>query len=286
MFLTEYLQRIDYTGDTTPTLETLTAICAHHTTAIPFESISTFLKQAVRIDLPSIREKIIGGRRGGYCYEQNLLLRAALETMGYGVRCLAARPLWEGGNPEIAAHTHMALWVEVNNCHYHVDVGFGGVTPTIPLRLDTCDEQVGPHASYRITPVLFDPPTYRLEAQPKSARFEIGGSSSEAQLWKTVYHWTNAPQFEVDYKVYNWYVNTHPDSFFADNMMLARPDLGGRHSLLNRTYTYRPDDAPAREERVECIEHLTDLLRGTFRIQIGDELIGEVWEKTAKEEDS
>ncbi|MGA7934774.1 MAG: arylamine N-acetyltransferase [Kovacikia sp.] len=45
--LDAYFQRIGYRGDRTPTLKTLQAIHLHHTKTIPFENLSSFLKQPV-----------------------------------------------------------------------------------------------------------------------------------------------------------------------------------------------------------------------------------------------
>ena len=72
--LDAYLKRIGYTGDGRPTLATLQAIHLRHATAIPFENLTPLLHQPVRLDLASLQHKLIQSGRGGYCFEQNLLL--------------------------------------------------------------------------------------------------------------------------------------------------------------------------------------------------------------------
>ncbi len=99
--LDAYFQRIGYDGERTPTLATLRAIHARHATMIPFENLSPLLRQPVRLDLSSLQDKLIHQGRGGYCFEHNLLLRAALLALGFQVRGLAARvrwnvPIWMG----------------------------------------------------------------------------------------------------------------------------------------------------------------------------------------------
>jgi N-acetyltransferase len=89
--LDAYFQRIGYKGDRTPTLATLQAIRQRHTTAIAFENLNPFLHRPVFIDLEAVQQKLIHNPRGGYCFEQNMLLRAVLIALGFRVSNLAAR---------------------------------------------------------------------------------------------------------------------------------------------------------------------------------------------------
>jgi N-hydroxyarylamine O-acetyltransferase len=43
-----------------------------------------------RLDTASLQAKMVAQRRGGYCFEQNHLLRAALERLGYASRASKA----------------------------------------------------------------------------------------------------------------------------------------------------------------------------------------------------
>src|ERR1039458_6052978 len=83
--LDKYLARIGINGTIGPDLATLTAIHAAHVNAIPFEGFDPLLRRPVKLDLASIQEKIVDGRRGGYCFEQNTLLKGALEAIGFNV---------------------------------------------------------------------------------------------------------------------------------------------------------------------------------------------------------
>src|SRR3712207_6616725 len=94
MDLDSYFERIGYTGTRTPTLDTLRAIHLLHPRTIPFENLDPLLGRPVRLDAAFLRAKLIAERRGGYCYEHNLLLKDVLEALGYPVRPLAARVMW------------------------------------------------------------------------------------------------------------------------------------------------------------------------------------------------
>jgi len=131
-----YFSRIGYLGVRTPALETLERIIARHTEAIPFENLNPLLRWPVRLDPASLEEKMVRGGRGGYCFEQNLLLKSALNALGYRVTGLAARVLWNVPEGAITPRTHMLLRVDMGERPFIVDVGFGGLTLTGVLRLE------------------------------------------------------------------------------------------------------------------------------------------------------
>jgi len=144
--LDAYFQRIDYDGERTPTLATLRAIHVRHATMIPFENLTPLLRQPVRLDLASLQDKLIHHGRGGYCFEQNLLLRAVLLALGFQVSGLAARVRWNVPDEVITARGHMLLRVALAGQAYLADVGFGGLTLTAPLALIPDREQPTPLA--------------------------------------------------------------------------------------------------------------------------------------------
>ncbi|SUA43176.1 Arylamine N-acetyltransferase [Nocardia africana] len=108
--LPAYLARIGFTGEPAPTLDTLRALQYAHTTTIPFENIEPVLKRPVLLDLPSLQDKIVRSRRGGYCYENVGLFAAALERIGFGVTGLHGR-VSMGARGEIRPATHALLRV-------------------------------------------------------------------------------------------------------------------------------------------------------------------------------
>jgi len=99
----------------------------------------------VKLDLASLQQKLINERRGGYCFEQNSLLRAVLLALGFQVTLLAARVLWNLPSGTIAPRSHMVLGVNIDGEPYIADVGFGGLTLTTPLALTPDIEQPTSH---------------------------------------------------------------------------------------------------------------------------------------------
>ena len=100
--------------------------------------------------LQSIQRKLVGARRGGYCFEHNLLFRGVLDALGFRTRSLGARVVWGRTDAEMPARTHMLLLVDLEGRTYLADVGFGGVTLTAPLVLETGREQATPHEPFRL----------------------------------------------------------------------------------------------------------------------------------------
>jgi arylamine N-acetyltransferase len=92
--LDAYFERIAFHGTATPTLQTLRELHALHTQAIPFDGFSPFLGEKVKLDVDSLQEKLVRGGRGGYCFEQNVLLWRVLETIGFRVTGLSGR-VWK-----------------------------------------------------------------------------------------------------------------------------------------------------------------------------------------------
>ena len=151
--LDAYCERIGYRGPRTPTLGTLRALQAAHVAAIPFEAVDVLLGRDVDISPAAVDAKLIGKRRGGYCYEQNGLFKRVLRAVGFRVEGLLARVRWQ--SPEDAPptpRTHMALRVEADGAPWLADVGFGAAVPTAPLRMDTAEPQPTPQEPFRLLP--------------------------------------------------------------------------------------------------------------------------------------
>ena len=88
--LAAYCARIGYSGPLMPTLVTLRALQELHPAAIPFEAIDVLLGRGVDISPQAVDAKLIGRRRGGYCYEQNGLFKRVLQAIGFEVEGLIA----------------------------------------------------------------------------------------------------------------------------------------------------------------------------------------------------
>ena len=188
------------TGPVTPTLETLTGVIAGHVRSIAFENIDPLLGIPVTDLGPrALADKLVHRRRGGFCYEQNGLLRYALAEIGFDVQALAARVVWMrpmAMEDTESSLTHQTLAVRIPDEEnaYLVDVGFGGQTPPTPLRLVTGIEQNTSHEPYRVRKHRDD---FVLESF-------VGGT------WQPLYLFSGLPQPEIDHEVGCCYASTNP----------------------------------------------------------------------------
>jgi N-hydroxyarylamine O-acetyltransferase len=252
--LAAYLDRIGHDGPVEPSLDVLESLHRLHPQAIPFENLDPFLGQPVELDLAALQRKLVRGRRGGYCFEHNLLFMEALAAIGFSVTGLAARVLW--GQPEdaITARSHMLLAVEINSRTWLADVGFGGLTQTAPLLLEPGAEQETPHETFRL---VVAEGYYRLQAN-------VGGE------WRTTYRFDLQQQFPVDYAVTNYFVSTSPSSQFVSNVVAARALPDRRLALRgNRLSVHHPGGRTEREEFANADE-LADALVAKLGLIIPD----------------
>jgi len=253
--LDAYCRRIAYTGPREPTLAALTAVCAAHTAAIPFENLDAFLGRAPLLAPTALQAKLVERRRGGYCYEQNALLRLALLDFGFAVTSLAARVVWMAApGAAVRARSHMLLTVTLPGAPGHaylVDVGFGGHLLGAPLHFVPGLVQSTPGGTERIAQ---DGEVYSLEAQLPAG-------------WTPVYRFTLEPLLPVDYEPLNWYTGTHPGSIFCHNLRLERLTAAYRASLLNDKLTLRAHDGDARVRRLADPADLARVLDEVFDLE-------------------
>jgi N-hydroxyarylamine O-acetyltransferase len=249
--LDAYFARIGYTGPHSATLDTLAEIHLRHAVTIPFENLNPLLRWPVRLDVQSLEQKLVRDGRGGYCFEQNGLLGHVLERLGFGVRRLAARVLWNAPAGTVTPRTHMVLLAETRDARYVVDVGFGGQTPTAPLLLQAGVVQRTGHEPYRLA---------------GSEGFTM--QSRVGDEWRTLYQFDLQEQFPVDYEVANWYTSTHPASTFVTRLVAARADAGCRYVLRgNELAVHRPDGGTERRTLTGAAA-LRDALEATFLIRL------------------
>lgn len=251
--LDAYFARIGYDGPREPTLETLRALHALHPAAIPFEAIDVLLDRGIDLDPAAVDAKLIGARRGGYCYEHNSLFKRALTALGFEVEGLIARVQWNLPADPVRPRTHMGLWVTIDEEPWYADVGFG-VALTQPLKFGTIDAQPTAHETLRLVPEGED----------------IGLQALIGEVWAPMYQLSREVQLDVDYDLPNWFSSTHPSSHFRHNLLatITRPDA--RYSLLHNRLTIRRPGAEL-ERRTLGAAEIGDLLADVYGLPVQPE---------------
>jgi N-hydroxyarylamine O-acetyltransferase len=242
-----YFERIEYTGDRQPTVRTLMDLHLAHATHIPFENLDVMLKRPIRIDLDGIQAKLVRGRRGGYCFEQNLLLAVVLEQIGFAVTLLSARVRL--GTHRVIPRTHVLLAVDAEGDRWLADVGFGSFGLLVPVPMLPAEYQQFVWR-YRVA----------READAWVLKALIEGA------WQDLYAFTPEPQLPVDFVPANHYISTHPDSRFVQTLTVQRVAPEFRR-LLKNTELITTTAAGQTRRTLHDSTELLDVLAAEFGLE-------------------
>ena len=251
-----WLRRIGYAGPREPTLATLRGVVAAHSSAISYESIDVLLGRTPRLDLESLQQKMIFGGRGGYCFEQNMLFRGALRSLGFQVTSLQARVVRGLAIDAARPAFHMVLRIDLPEGGFLADVGFGNLAPTVPLALQPDVEQDTPHE-----PMRFIAMGHELTLQCR-----LG------ERWEHIYRVVMLPRMDAEYDIVNWFAASHPDSPYRSNLIAARPGPGRtRITLFNARLIVRHATGEAERRILGGREEFRQVLKEQFGLSLPDE---------------
>ena len=267
--LRAYLARIgldDGGGRPAADLATLRTLALLHPCAIPFENLNPLLRRPVLLDIGSIQQKLILGGRGGWCFEHNHLMGTALAARGYTVTGLSGRVVWNVPPGIVRARSHMVLYVTLEDGPYIVDVGFGGSTPTAPLKLEAGIEQTTPHERFRLTRVN---ESFLMEARLEG-------------VWKGLYSFDLQPQTLPDYEMPNWHLCNHPNSHFLNCVVAARVEHDRRYALRNADFAVHFPDGFTERRVLGSAAEIRQTLAEVFHIKVPSGLdVDQVFERLA-----
>lgn len=252
--LNAYFARLNWSGPTDVTLETLRALHLQHNCTIPFENLDVLLPREMQLDEQSLAEKLIGARRGGYCFEQNGVFERVLREMGFTVRSLLGRVVLSNP-PSLPPRTHRLLLVEVDGEVWIADVGFGGQTLTAPIRLLADIPQQTPHGEYRLL----------QEGEDWILQFR------HHTHWQSMYRFDLVTQHQSDYVMGNFWSAHWPQSHFRHHLLMCRhlPD-GGKLTLTNFHFTHYEHGHAVEQIHCPDVASLYVLLQDRFGLGVDD----------------
>ena len=218
MDLQRYFERIGYTGDTEPTLETLTGLHVGHTFNIPFENLSPFYGEPISLDPDALFDKLVERERGGYCFEMNGFFAAVLQQLGFDIIYTLVRGNFKG---EFGAKMHSVLIVKIDGKHYLADVGFGNDGIPAPLLITENEPQTCFGYTYRFT---------------KDAKYEWVLERMESGSFLQMFALNIEPFLPMEFEIANHFTATYPQSFFKSMRFCTKPTETGRVTLTDRHY--------------------------------------------------
>src|SRR5690606_31273523 len=210
-----YLDRIGLAAPPRVTADGLEAVHRAQAYTIPFENFDILLGRGISLDPADVFSKLVGRRRGGYCFELNGLLQTALAAFGFTLRPLLAR-VHVSGTP--TSRSHLLALVTLEGREWLADVGFGGPGLRAPIPLEL-------HAVNR-----HDGRTFRLVERPPFGVMLQTGAGAD---WQDLYSFDLAHVVPADIVSGNHFTATHPRSFFTFTRVAALPKPNGRVSLVD-----------------------------------------------------
>lgn len=253
--LKRYLQHIANDEPLAPTgsFALVQELNRRHIDLFSFSSVGVLLGWQLPLDVPALLEKLVVQRKGGYCFEHNRLFHEVLSLLGYSVRSVLARVLYNQSVdcPE-APKTHRLILLELEGERYVVDVGFGANGPKAPVKLDP-EPTRGPHGDeYRVVPnALGD---YLLQIKKHGDFF-------------TLYSFDLARYNEADFEMSHFYSHKHPSAGFVNNLVVARIHDGEVRSLKNDSYM-KIYPSGEQQQVITSAAQLRELLAGEFGHEI------------------
>jgi N-hydroxyarylamine O-acetyltransferase len=181
---------------------------------VPFENLDIHLGQKIELSSESIYEKIVSRRRGGFCYECNILFFDLLKALGFQVEYLSAR-LVKGTavGPEC---DHMVLLVTLGQ-DYLVDVGNG----------QSCREPLQMNGTNSASSEGY---TYTVGIHGKDYALYYQQSNAE---WMPRFLFTLKPRERAEFSGMCHYHQTSPDSVFTQRRLVTLATAEGRVTLTD-----------------------------------------------------
>jgi len=210
-----YLTRIGVAAPLALEAGTLRDLHRAHQVAVPFENLSIHLGEPISLDEADLIDKIVGRRRGGFCYELNGAFACLLECLGARVRRVSARVYGDDGRLS-PPFDHLALLVRLpdGSGPWLADVGFGSHS-SYPLLADARGEQADPGGRFLLADASGGDIDVVKDGQPQY-RFEL----RERAL--------------ADFVPTCWWQQTSPQSHFTRSVICSRLTGDGRISISGR----------------------------------------------------
>jgi N-hydroxyarylamine O-acetyltransferase len=256
-----YFARIGIAVPSRPDFEALRAIHRAHALAFTWEAADAFLTRPEGgIDPERAFEKMVTGRRGGWCYEMNGLLGAALAAAGFNVTRLCAG-VHRATIGEAAIGNHLTLRVELDDGAWLVEAGLGDALPVpVPLCEGTYEDG---YLACAIQAAEGDWLRYSNHRHGIASSFDFRADHSDDAVLAEKEVW----------------MRTDPGSPFTGALAIMRHFPGRVESLVNRTRRTLTASGMA-EREITGEEDFAGILGGLFGLDLPD--VPALWAKTGE----
>jgi N-hydroxyarylamine O-acetyltransferase len=236
-------------------VDTLRDLVARHLACVPFENASVLRGESIVLEPAALVARLVGGRRGGFCYQLNGAFAALLGEMGYEVDLLAARfHSDEGMEPRFG---HLALRVRLDGVAWLVDVG-GGYSFRQPLRIVVDEEQEDPAGRFRLVRAAPAAPE-EGDAIDVEWRHRDG-------TWRPHYRFESAARELQAFAATCEWTRTSPESPFTHGWICALATPRGWATLDGRRFRLTGADEPDVDREMADDAELASVLDRWFGV--------------------
>ncbi len=252
--LKAYLARLGFDHPEEPTLEFLQQLQRAHVQEIPYENLDVLAGKPVLLDPASLFDKVILGRRGGYCFELNSLFGWLLQELGYNSEFRMGR-VWLRDPEAVPPRNHGAHVVHLQGTDFIADVGFGGRAPRRPLDLADRDLLIEDGDATGEPLRIIDAGEYGVMVQ----RYIAGCWSNQFSLEPIAAH-------SSDLEIANYYQSKAPTSHFRQHLFVGLFREDGRDGLFDTRLSRRIGTETVIEE-LRSVDQLVHALEDVFGIK-------------------
>jgi N-hydroxyarylamine O-acetyltransferase len=245
-----YLERIGMGSVDSLDKETLDRLVRCHQRTVPFENLDIYDADIdISLNIPSLYDKIVLRRRGGYCFEQNAAFMSLLASLGYDCYALAVRVVWNF--PDVMPVSHRATVVTIDGIRYFCDVGFGGPSPQNALYLDVAGFQESGANIFLFEKSESGTTMYRM----------VNGEKERLLLF------SETPCDPVDFLALNEYQSRSKDSMFRKGRLINLTTETGSITLTGNVLKIH-DDGATSEETLSSEEELKAALKQHYGLSV------------------
>jgi N-hydroxyarylamine O-acetyltransferase len=221
-----------------------------HVARYSFNSLAVVLGQDISLEIEAIFSKIVEKQRGGYCFEHNKLVLSVLEELGFDVRLLMAKVIY---NRDVdVARTHRITLLNLEGDDYIVDAGFGHFGARFPVKLELGLEQDQGDAVYRI-----------VQNENQDYCYQVFKDEAFFTLYTfNLHHYSEAECLPA-----HFYSHKSSDAAFVNNMVVCRKFYNDILSLRN-SELFRISNSGTVTTVITSAKQLHLILTETFELDL------------------
>lgn len=248
---TEYLSRI-HLDTCYLNFDGLKSLQEQQMEHIPFENLDIVVGREIVLSHEHLFRKIITQKRGGYCFELNLLYAELLVSLGFCLKPVLAR-VWLSNPKKTPPRNHLANLVDLDGKTFITDVGFAGLVTRVPLDINDPTPVNDTDGLVRVIP--FSDDQYMIQRQTQSD-------------WENLYSFENVAISKEDIEISNYYMSTHPNSHLIQHKCIGKNTREGRVGVFNNKLTTRNKRNSLHSKRVEFGERWLEMIKEEFSIEL------------------